>query len=194
MPVTLSNVMALPDILDAVRMNLMISPVPGVISNKEVQELYIKSVAITPPVTRIGQVRVGLLGHYTSWRGMADNGNTFSATFYEDSKGYTVYALTKWREICCTTENTNSKRKTDYARTASIEAYDTAGKIAYRIKMTGVWPMMVTSPPSAESSTAARVDVQFSFDFSDLEVYNQQSMHSANKFAEAFVGNKGSSR
>ncbi len=155
--ITFSDVNNLPDILDTSRYQLVIPNIPGV----DGKDLIIKQAEVSLPEKAIATIKVKYLGYTTHFRGASSSENTISVSFYEDIKGNSTKSITNWMRLCYNGKDGTSNPKIIYARNCEFHFLDSIGEIAFSFKVLNMWPFSIKLPSTSESSTAAKIDVQF---------------------------------
>lgn len=167
-PFTLDDALAVPDILSTHRHTLFFpdAPVTPVGSGRM---LSLREAQIEALTRRVGHVRVNLFGYSVGFRGHTEFDNVLTASFFEDSRGSVVSALTSWIDAVCNWRSNLSLRKSQYSVPCALVAFDTRGKPSLVFNLQGVYPFSISTPSAdLQSSTASQVQVSFSVDFLDL--------------------------
>lgn len=177
-PLTLTKVSSIPDILSSNRCSLLFDPIPGLTDlnlgeGSGEEGLLIKKAEVNIPGFQIGHVRYPVLGYGMAVAGASiDHQNIFSATFFEDSYGYTIKTLLGWMRYIRGFEDRNGAKKSEYAITCNIIFYDTMGLVAYALEAQRTWIAQLTPSPSTAETAPAIHQAQFSMDFLDLSERN----------------------
>lgn len=166
-PISLSEVVAIPDILGSFRHVVQFDVTPGA-GSRNVAGLRIKNVSLTMPQIQIGQVRTPVFNFPRSFRGFREHQNRFSASFYEDSNGNTWKTLWEWHKRVIDPETFTSLTQSNYSVNCEIELFDTTGKPAITYIATRVWPIEMT-PPELETSNTEPAVIQVEFSMDNLD-------------------------
>lgn len=166
-PVTLSDALSMPDVLDTNRQVIYFPSVPG---GDSVDSKYLSIVATNLDVhpSTIATVRVHIFNNPMVWRGQRDSDNAFSVSFYETTGGRTLQSLLRWQALTSNEFTGESLTKDQYAQDAYLIAFDSAGTASYAFFLTACWPHAVQTPQSNEASAPALVSVSFAVDFVDM--------------------------
>ena len=168
-PFSLDDVLGLPDVLSTDRHSLIFPSIPGALGFDVSKSLTIREMSVSFPAIRLAQVRVQMYGFSSSFRGLADQDNTFQVSFYEDTGGNTLDTLLSWLNVCHNRLTGESGRKTTYAAQAEFHAFDTTGRSAYIFNLVNIWPVSIEIPQADSTSTQhAMVSTTFAVDFIDL--------------------------
>ena len=159
-PATLSNVLALPDIIDAQKFILILGDIPGFGS---ANSLSFKVSSFSVPGTSNEAFDVNLPGGPLNFRGRRIYANSMSLTMYEDSKMETLRPLREWMEYIAGSETGASGGYIeDYSITAQLSQFDTTNKEVARYLIHRFYPNDIPEVSlSGESSAAMQVTCSF---------------------------------
>ena len=164
MPVTFSQINALPDVLSTDRHELVFPTITDI----DGYELTLRHTTVTLPATQIGQVRFKYLGFPIARRGGDAFDNILNVSFNETVDGVVTRCLTAWQQVARNRETGAGGLVSEYAANGQFTIYDTVGEPVLKFVAYNMWPMIITHPNWSEESGAAHIDVQFSVDALDL--------------------------
>lgn len=166
-PLSLSQVMSIPDILDQTRYLMSFGSIPG---GGESRSLSIKCFNCTIPGMS-NEAFEAMMGGVPSvnFRGRPIMNSPISLSFYEDSRMLTLSRLRTWSQMCAGSESGNSQGYIDeYSVTAKLFVFDTTGEIAAEHKIYRMYPVEIPEI-TLSSESSAPVQVQTSFRFTTFE-------------------------
>lgn len=161
-PITLQEVVALPDILDQTRFTLDFGSIPG---GGDSNGLLIKCINAVLPPSSNEAFDAFMGGHAVNYRGRKQPSTPLSIAFYEDSNAGTLTALRTWHEhIVGTVTGDSQGYLEDYSVTARLTVFDNTGNETMWHDIKQIYPMEIPEVTmSAESSTPVQVQVQFRY-------------------------------
>lgn len=161
-PISLDNILSLPDILDASRFLLTLGSIPGSTGGSDTQLSFKVSSFETPGMSH--ESFDVPLGTGLNFRGKRQYVNTMSITFYEDSKSNTLRPLREWFENIAGTNSGDSQGYiADYSiPKVQLDQFDTTGATIATYWIYRFYPIDVPSVPlNAESSQAMQITCTF---------------------------------
>ena len=164
MPITFSQINALPDALATDRHELVFPSIQDV----DGYELTLRHTTVTLPAIGIAQIRVKYLGYPIAFRGGDTFDNVLNVSFQETVDGAVAKALLAWSQVARNRNTGEGGLKSEYSANGQFTIYDTTGSPSLKFVAYNMWPFMVTYPNWSEESGTAHIDVQFSVDAVDL--------------------------
>lgn len=163
-PISLSDALAIPDILDAVRYTLYFGQIPG---SGNTNHLTVKAFNASVPGESNESFDTFMGGHNRNFRGKRVFSNPLSVSFYEDSLSQTMTDLRTWHQNIAGTESGNSNGYlADYSVDAMLTVFDTAGRATATHIIHQAYLMDLNEIPlSAESSAAVQVTAQIKYSY-----------------------------
>lgn len=163
-PISLSDALSIPDLLDQSRYTLYLGQIPG---SGDSRDLTIKCFMATTPGMANEAFEAVLGGHQVNFRGRMLLNQTLTFSFYEDSRMNTLTKLRTWHEYVVGTESGNSQGYVDdYSVDAQLAVYDTVGLLVGNHIIYRLYPNDVPEiQQSGESSSAMQINASFKFTY-----------------------------
>ena len=161
-PVRLSQVLAVPDIMDINRYLLYFGSIPG---GGDAQSLSLKCFSASMPQWTNQAYDVHLGGHNLNFRGKRDFSQQLAVGFYEDRTGDSLRRLRTWHEMVVGTESGNSAGYIDdYSVPCRLDTFDTAGAIVHTHDIFRCYPFSIQEL-NLDSQASAPMQVMVDFRF-----------------------------
>lgn len=184
MPISLDQVAGL-EVLASNRCTIFIPSNPG----GDGQGLTLRHGSVQLPQLEVSQIMVKLGGFNVAFAGRRSQQNSISVEFTETIDGYATKELILWQQACAGYKNAGGRAKSEYAKEAQIQIYDTMGQQSLYFKVLNMWPMRINNPELGEDSQPYHLQVEFSIDAMDLVAAGNSTITYASSPSFYFGGN-----
>lgn len=163
MPVTLQQVVSLPDVLLQDHFDLLIPNPPG---GGDGEALMIRNMTAVLPGRSNRPIPVELHRHKTFYGGKRDYGNSFSASWVDTTDRRVINTLKSWQDLITDPTTGLPLPKTVYNTTATITIYDASNAPSELRTFHGLFIVSLeASNLSGSSNQPLPVSATFSFDY-----------------------------
>jgi hypothetical protein len=176
--IRLDDISNLKDPLNNDSFEFVIPFMPGSFTNSAL-DMRLKCQSVSIPGFSTQPIEVNLFGHMAKFRGDIVSSRQITVTFIEDSNFDSYRTLREWFKVMVNPPSGDGKLKKEYARRAILNIFDATGKIAVAFIYTNVFIESVeTGEMQGASSEPLIVNVTFSYDFVDYEVFSLNQLGS----------------
>lgn len=126
--------------------------------------LTLRHGALQLPGVTVGQITVKLGGYTVNFAGRREQEPTFTLEFTETVDGIATRTLVSWQNAIAGFSSAKGIAKSEYAKTAQCQIFDTIGKASLIFELINIWPAQIQLPEFGEDSSAYKLQVTFAVD------------------------------